>query len=77
MVELKKVIEFVVISGVVDDIENFDPNKTFKENGLDSLDVMSLFLAVEEGLNVKFSEEEAYEISTVNQMLEALNSRKI
>lgn len=77
MVELKKVIEFVVISGVVDDIENFDPNKTFKENGIDSLDVMSLFLAVEEGLNVKFSEEEANEISTVNQMLEALNSRKI
>lgn len=77
MVELKKVIEFVVISGVVDDIENFDPNKTFKENGIDSLDVMSLFLAIEEGLNVKFSEEEANEISTVNQMLEALNSRKI
>lgn len=77
MVELKKVIEFVVISGVVDDIENFDPNKTFKENGIDSLDVMTLFLAVEEGLNVKFSEEEANEISTVNQMLEALNSRKI
>lgn len=77
MVELKKIIEFVVISGVVDDIENFDPNKTFKENGIDSLDVMSLFLAIEEGLNVKFSEEEANEISTVNQMLEALNSRKI
>jgi len=73
MAELSKVMELVASSGVVEDMSKFDPNKTFKENGVDSLDVMSIFLAVEEGLGFKFTDEEAGKINSVATMLDIIN----
>lgn len=60
--------------GVVVDREKFDPDKSFSDNGIDSLDVMSLFLAVEEKFGVKFPEDQVERISTASQLLGALNS---
>jgi acyl carrier protein len=74
MVELNKVIEIVEAAGVVPDMSKFDPNKTFRENDVDSLDVLNLFLAVEEQLGVKFSDEEASQINSVAMMVETINS---
>lgn len=75
MVELSKVVELVAASGTIPDISKFDPNKTFKENEIDSLDVLGLFLAVEEGLGIKFTEEEVNSINSVAQMVEVINMR--
>lgn len=41
------------------DKKRYDQNKPFRDNGIDSLDVMSLLLAIEEKYGIKFSEEEA------------------
>lgn len=73
MVEITKVLEIIATSGLVDDMSKFDPNKTFRENGVDSLDVFSIFLAVEEQLGIKFSNEEVERIDSVVQMVEAIN----
>jgi len=75
MVELNKILEIVAASGVVPDMSKFDPDKTFKENGVDSLDVMSLFLAVEEQLGIKFSEEEAGQINSLAEMVGTINGK--
>lgn len=75
MVELNKVVELVAASGVVPDMSKFDPNKTFKENEIDSLDVLGLFLAVEEGLGIKFTEEEVNLINSAAEMVNTLNLR--
>lgn len=75
MVELSKVVELVAASGVVSDMGKFDPSKTFKDNDIDSLDVMSVFLAVEEGLGIKFTEEEISLIHSAAQMVETINAR--
>lgn len=75
MVEIAKVLEIVAASGLVEDMAKFDPNKTFRENGVDSLDAFSIFLAVEEQLGVKFSKEEESEIDSVAKMVKVINSR--
>lgn len=75
MIELSKVVEIVAASGVVPDMSKFDPNKTFKENKIDSLDVLSVFLAVEEQLGVKLTEDEVGQIHSVADMVNLLNSR--
>jgi acyl carrier protein len=75
MVETAKVLEIVAASGLVQDMSKFDPNKTFRENEVDSLDVLSIFLAVEEQLGVKFSDEEASQINSVAKIVEVINSR--
>jgi len=75
MVETAKVVEIVAASGLVPDMSKFDPNKTFRENEVDSLDVLSIFLAVEEQLGVKFTDEEASEINSVARMVEIINAK--
>jgi acyl carrier protein len=38
------------------------PDKTFLENGIDSLDTMTLLLNIEESTGIKFTEKEVEEI---------------
>jgi acyl carrier protein len=59
-----RITDALADAGIDYDIGGYDPQKSFRENGIDSLDVMSLFLAVEERYGVKFSEEEASAIKT-------------
>ena len=75
MYELNQILDLVAKSGTVEDMDNFDSSKTFRENGVDSVEVMGLFLAVEEGLGVKFSEDEANSINTIDEMVALLNSK--
>lgn len=75
MVTVEKIVEVISSAGVVDDMSKFDPNKSFKENGIDSLDVFTVFLAVEEQLGAKFSEEESTSVKSASEIVALLNSR--
>lgn len=75
MIELKSLVDIIAGLDVVADMSDFDPEKTFKDNGIDSLDVMSVFLGVEENYNVKFPEEEALAINTPGALLAAINTK--
>lgn len=57
------------------DKDRYEQNKTFRENGIDSLDVMSLLLVVEERFGVKFSEEEANIITTPANISSVLDQK--
>lgn len=75
MAELNKILAIVESLEVVPDMAGFDPARSFKDNGIDSLDVMSLFLEIEETFATKFSEDEVVQIRTVNDVLKELNAR--
>lgn len=62
-------------AGVEYDAGSFSPNRSFKENGIDSLDVMSVFLAIEEMHGVKFSAAEAEAIRTPSELSSALGHK--
>ena len=57
------------------DIENLDPEQSFRDNGIDSLDVMGLFLAIEEKYDIKFSEAESDAIKTPAALSLALDGK--
>lgn len=57
------------------DAERLSPDLSFKDNGIDSLDVMGLFLAIEEKHAVKFTAEEAAEIRTPDELSHALDGK--
>lgn len=59
-------------AGIDYDSAAYDPEKSFRDNGIDSLDVMSLFLAIEEKHGVKFSEAESNALQTPRQLSIAL-----
>jgi acyl carrier protein len=71
-VDKNEVVMLIAKSGAVADMDRFDPSKSFKENDIDSLDVYTIFLAVEEKLGIKFSDEESSRIQSVDDILDAL-----
>lgn len=77
MTNLNKILAIVESLEVVADMTAFDPARSFKDNGIDSLDVMNLFLEIEETFDTKFTEEELLEIRTVNDVLKELSARGI
>lgn len=60
----QRIIDALNEAGIDYEIGGYDASKSFRDNGIDSLDVMSLFLAIEEKYGVKFSEEEANSIKS-------------
>ena len=71
----QRIIDALKVAGVDFDIEAFDPSKSFGGNGIDSLDVMSLFLTLEETYKVKFSEQEANSIKTPSELAVSLDQK--
>jgi len=60
----QRIIEALEEAEIDYDREGYNQEKSFKDNGIDSLDVMSLFLVIEERYGVKFSEKESDSINT-------------
>lgn len=75
MLTLEKLQEIVVSTGIELKNHMIDPAKTFQENGIDSLDTMTLLLNIEEASGLKFTEEEVESIKTFNDILEIAGKR--
>lgn len=45
---LDEIREIIAKTGVVPDMDAFDPEKSFEDNGVDSLDTYTILLALEE-----------------------------
>ncbi|MGN6313443.1 MAG: acyl carrier protein [Rhodanobacteraceae bacterium] len=60
----QRILDALNRAGIDHDAESFSPDRSFRDNGIDSLDVMGLFLALEETHGVKFSATEAEAINT-------------
>jgi acyl carrier protein len=73
MLDLPELLKTFEDGGVIVDVKTFDPDKSFFDNGIDSLDVMSLFLAVEEAFSIKLDEEQVERIHTPRELLNAVN----
>jgi acyl carrier protein len=75
MMEIKTLTDLIAQLEVAPDMSRFDSNKSFRDNGFDSLDVMTVFLAVEENYGIKISEDESLRINSPAQLLSAINAR--
>lgn len=71
----EKIIQIVASTGVVHDMVKFDPKHSFKKNNIDSLDVFTILLAIEEELDIKFDDAEVIKLNGVEDILYILNSR--
>ena len=70
MTEIKNALK-AIIEEAVPGIEYnpvSDGDRTLKELGIDSLDKMSILLAVQEKWSLEFSEAEINEINTINDI---------
>lgn len=72
---LKDILDVIGSTGVVHDMSKFDPEKTFQQNGVDSLDAFTIYLAVEERFDVKLSEEELLTAKTAGSLLQLIEKK--
>ena len=75
MIDMAKLIELITLSEVLDDMSQFDPDKTFVENGIDSLDLMTVYIKIEDQLGITFDNSEVSKITSAREMLAAINTR--
>lgn len=75
MADLNDILDVIGSTGVVQDMSKFDSEKTFKENGVDSLDAFTIYLAVEEKFEVKLSEEELLTAKTAVSLLQLVEKK--
>ena len=71
----ESIVEIIASTGVIYNMDNFDAKKTFKENNIDSLDVFTILLSLEDRLGIKFDENEADAIKGIDDILKILSSR--
>ncbi len=70
-----ELIDIVLRTGFVANREAFDPDRTFAENGIDSLDTMTVLLAIEEAVGAKFSESELEQVQSLADVERTLAQR--
>ena len=73
----ESIIKIIASTGVIYNIDIFDPKKTFKENNIDSLDVFTILLSLEEYFKIKFDENEANSVKGIEDIAKILKSREI
>ena len=71
----QRILDALRDAGIDYDAENFAPDRSVRDNGIDSLDAMGLFLAIEEKFGVKFGTDEAGAISTPAELGAVLDSK--
>lgn len=71
----QRILDALTRAGIDHDTGSLSPERSFRDNGIDSLDVMSLFLAIEETHGVKFSAAEAEVIQTPVELSRALDRK--
>jgi acyl carrier protein len=69
MTTLEKIQNLVADSGIELKEGRIIPDKSFSENGIDSLDTMTLFLSIEETFGIKFTDEEVEAAKTFDDII--------
>jgi acyl carrier protein len=75
-ITLEDVVAIIAETGVKADMENFDVDKTFEVNSIDSLDTYTILLALEEKTGVQLEEVELEKLNTA-KLLQAYIQEKL
>ena len=74
-VNITEIRAIVEETNVVRDMSTLRDDMTFGDAGIDSLDVFSIFLAVEETYGIKIPDEDLDNINSIETIIEYLNTR--
>ena len=58
-----------------DKVDFLDPNKDLATQGIDSLDMLSVFLLLQEKFNIEIPDEDIPKLNTLNAIVEYVNQK--
>ena len=71
--DVKKIVSEILAKRV--DISKLKEEDSLKDIGLDSLDLVEVMLEIEDALGVEFDSEEIANLSTLQSVLDLINSK--
>ena len=71
----KSIIGLIQKAGISVDLNDIDNSIRLRDQGLDSLDMMSLFLLIEESFNIIIADEEYKILETVDEIVVFLKQK--
>lgn len=71
---VKEVIAEAEVLGDVSDMVNDMP---LREQGIDSLDVVNVYLLLEEKFDIKIPDEDLNQVQTINSIVEYINNKLV
>jgi acyl carrier protein len=75
MISAVRVREALKKSGVDVDFEDLPLDMSFQENGVDSMDMMNIFLELEEAFWVKIPDEDVMQLDSIQSIIDYLQER--
>jgi acyl carrier protein len=75
-IDKKKILNILLDTVVFNDTSAIQYDSSFSENGVDSLDMANILLAIEEKFKVKIPDEDIPRLTSVNAIADYLTERK-
>ncbi len=75
-IDKNKILNILLDTVVFNDTSAFQYDSSFSENGVDSLDMANILLAIEEKFKVKIPDEDIPRLTSVNAIADYLTERK-
>lgn len=72
---IENVKEVIVEADVLGDVTTLKNNVPLREQGIDSLDVVNIYLLLEEKFDVKIPDEDLNKVLTIDDIVEYINKR--
>jgi len=74
-VSAEEIISLIQGAGVSADISDIKEDTLLHDAGIDSLDMMNVFLAIEEKFDIKISDDDIKNLDTVNNIVRYMQGR--
>lgn len=72
---IENVKEVILEADVLGDVNEMKSDVALSEQGIDSLDVVNVYLLLEEKFDVKIPDEDLDKVQTINTMVEYINNK--
>jgi acyl carrier protein len=75
---IKSIKNTIVETDVLDDVSNIDNIKSdvlLSEQGIDSLDIVNVYLSLEEKFGIKIPDEDLDRVQTIGAIVEYINNK--
>ena len=74
---IENVKEVIAEAEVLGDASEMKSDVALSEQGIDSLDVVNIYLMLEEKFNVKIPDEDLSQVTTIDSIVEYINNKLV
>jgi acyl carrier protein len=74
---VENIKEIIVEADVLGDVEEMKCDVALSEQGIDSLDVVNVYLLIEEKFDVQIPDEDIEQVKTIDSIVEYVNKKLV